>query len=94
MALDPHFNRFISYLTLFTIFMLILIRNTNELLVDEMPDLSDLDPDHFLFTPEGIGGVWEATEENRRDHFSKRFKQVVKDHVDPFPFEWRSVLVL
>lgn len=29
MALDPHFNRFISYLTLFTIFMLILITSSN-----------------------------------------------------------------
>ena len=33
----------------------------------------------YLFTPEKIGGQWEANETNRRDHFSKRFKQV-KEH--------------
>ena len=33
----------------------------------------------LLFTPEKIGGEWQANETNRRDHFSKRFK-AVKDH--------------
>lgn len=51
-----------------------------ELLVEEMPDLSGMNPEHFLFTPDKIGGEWDATENNRRDHFSKRFKEVVKDH--------------
>lgn len=51
-----------------------------ELLFKELPDLSDLDPEYFLFTPDKIGGQWETTETNRRDNFTKRFKKVVKDH--------------
>jgi integrase len=34
----------------------------------------------LLFTPEQIGGLWEAELGNRRDYFTKRFKRVVKDH--------------
>ena len=48
-------------------------------LLKEIPDLSDLSKKSFLFTPEKIGGDWEANDTNRRDHFSKRFKKV-KDH--------------
>jgi len=48
-------------------------------LLREIPDLSDLSKKSFLFTPEKIGGDWEANDTNRRDHFSKRFKEV-KDH--------------
>jgi len=48
-------------------------------LLKEIPDLSDLDKKLFLFTPEKIGGYWDANETNRRDHFSKRFKKV-KDY--------------
>lgn len=50
-----------------------------DILIDEIPDLSNLNPDDYLFTPRKIGGVWEATEQNKRDYFSKRFKKVVKD---------------
>jgi integrase len=53
-----------------------------KMLVDDLPDLSKLKGDDFLFTPTGIGGAWEATETNRRDNFSKRFKDVVKKHFD------------
>jgi integrase len=49
-----------------------------KILIDDLPDLSKLNGDHFLFTPTAIGGDWEATETNRRDNFSKRFKDVVK----------------
>ena len=36
----------------------------------------------FLFTPEKLGGKWDATEESKRDYFTKRFKKIVKDHFD------------
>lgn len=48
-------------------------------IIDLLPDLSKMNPDHFLFTPNQIGGEWEAEENNRRDNFSKRFK-IIKDH--------------
>jgi integrase len=51
-----------------------------EILIKDLPDLSSLNKDEFLFTPSKIGGEWIATENNRRDFFSKRFKTVVKDH--------------
>ncbi|RIA09388.1 hypothetical protein OE09_1220 [Flavobacteriaceae bacterium MAR_2010_72] len=51
-----------------------------DLLLDELPDLSNLDGEFYLFTPDKIGGTWDATEINRRDHFSKRYKDVVKNH--------------
>lgn len=51
-----------------------------EILWDELPDLSKLDKELLLFTPEQIGGMWNAEVNNRRDHFSKRFKKVVKNH--------------
>lgn len=51
-----------------------------EILIKDLPDLSDMNKDEFLFTPTKLGGEWIATENNRRDHFSKRFKTIVKDH--------------
>jgi integrase len=51
-----------------------------DILIQELPDLSHLKSTDFLFTPTKIGGEWIATENNRRDHFSKRFKNIVKDH--------------
>lgn len=50
------------------------------ILFDELPDLSMLDKESLLFTTDTIGGYWGATETNRRDYFSKRFKSVVKEH--------------
>jgi integrase len=50
------------------------------ILFDELPDLSKMDKESFLFTPDKIGAFWDANETNRRDHFSKRFRRVVKDH--------------
>jgi integrase len=51
-----------------------------EILIKDLPDLSTMKKDEFLFTPSKIGGEWNATENNRRDYFSKRFKTIVKDH--------------
>lgn len=53
-----------------------------EILLNKLPDLSKFDKNLFLFTANGIGQEWNATENNRRDSFSKRFKEVVKDHFD------------
>lgn len=50
-------------------------------LIDLLPDLSKMNATDYLFTPTQIGGEWEAEENNRRDHFSKRFK-TVKDHFE------------
>lgn len=48
-------------------------------IIDLLPDLTNNNPNHFLFTPTAIGAEWEAEENNRRDNFSKKFK-LVKDH--------------
>jgi integrase len=53
-----------------------------EILIKDLPDLSSMNKDEFLFTPFKIGGEWIATENNRRDYFSKRFKTIVKDHFE------------
>ncbi|MEC4005500.1 site-specific integrase [Flavobacterium sp. SUN052] len=49
-----------------------------QILIDDLPDISKLNPENYLFSPTGLGNEWEATENNRRDNFSKRFKEVVK----------------
>lgn len=49
-------------------------------IIEELPDLSKLDPEGYLFTPIKIGGKWDATDVNKTRHFSKRYKTVVKDH--------------
>ncbi|MFD1162872.1 tyrosine-type recombinase/integrase [Hwangdonia seohaensis] len=51
-----------------------------DLLLKELKDLSDMDGSLFLFTPDGIGGNWEATLGSRSGYFSKRFRKVVKEH--------------
>lgn len=53
-----------------------------EIMSNDLPDLSVLDPSLFLFTPDKIGGEWSTEISNKRDYFSKRFKSVVKDHFD------------
>ncbi|MEM5564154.1 tyrosine-type recombinase/integrase [Psychroserpens sp. AS72] len=50
-----------------------------DLLLKDLPNLSKLNKEDSLFTPDGIGGVWESELSNKRDYFSKRFKRVVKD---------------
>jgi integrase len=51
-----------------------------QLLIDALPDLSGLPKENLLFSPKGIGLHWESKLANRRDYFSKRFKEVIKDH--------------
>jgi integrase len=47
-----------------------------EILLNELPNLGELNPDNYLFSRYGLGTIWEATEVNRRDYFSKEFKDV------------------
>ena len=46
-----------------------------ELLLKDLPDLSNCNTTDFLFTPDGIG-QWDAKEVNRRNFFSDRFKKI------------------
>ena len=48
-------------------------------ILELLPDLTQMNKNHYLFTPTAIGGEWEAEENNRRDYFSKKFK-TVKDN--------------
>ncbi|WP_411895461.1 tyrosine-type recombinase/integrase [Winogradskyella sp. A2] len=50
------------------------------ILLKELPDITDMDQEAFLFTPHNIGGKWNASLESRRNYFSKRFRKVVKSH--------------
>ncbi|APQ18795.1 integrase [Maribacter hydrothermalis] len=50
-----------------------------EILLNLLPDLSNADPEHFVFTPYEIGGEWDVPERDKRNYYSKRFKKV-KDH--------------
>ncbi|MBT9187623.1 site-specific integrase [Zobellia russellii] len=50
-----------------------------EIMADLLPDTSQMIKTHSFFTPDGIGGEWDIAETNKRDYFSKRFKEV-KDH--------------
>jgi len=49
-----------------------------EILINDLPDISKLQKDLLLFTPEKIGGKWDTKINNRRDYFTKRFKKIVK----------------
>jgi hypothetical protein len=49
-------------------------------LLDDLPDLSNMNKDNPLFTPKGLGKIWNTSDQNKRDYFSKRFKKVVKEH--------------
>ncbi|MFH6769515.1 site-specific integrase [Gaetbulibacter aquiaggeris] len=49
------------------------------ILLESLPDLTASHPDSWLFTPGKIGGTWDTQEENKRNYFTKRFKQVVKE---------------
>jgi integrase len=52
-----------------------------DILIKQLPDLSQLNKNDFLFTPNEIGGKWETKENNKRNYFSKQFKKV-KDHFE------------
>ena len=47
-------------------------------MIGDLPDLSKYNLDSFLFTPTGFGQDWIKEPNNKRDYFSKRFKEVVK----------------
>jgi integrase len=49
-----------------------------EILINDLPNLTNSDPESFLFTPNGFGDNWETEENNKRDYFSKRFNENVK----------------
>lgn len=51
-----------------------------KILMRELGLLKGLDGDLLVFTPQKIGGEWKAELSPRRDYFSKRFKDIVKDH--------------
>jgi integrase len=46
------------------------------ILVEELSFLSKYKDSDFLFTPKGEPSDWDATDDNRRDYFTKKFKQV------------------
>lgn len=47
-----------------------------QILLDDIPDLNDLNPEHYLFTPDGLGAPCKTHLRNRRDYFSKQYKKV------------------
>ncbi|MFC5194820.1 site-specific integrase [Bizionia hallyeonensis] len=49
-----------------------------DIISEALPDLSLMDGDSILFTPDGIGKPWSTKIDNRRDYFSKRFKKIIK----------------
>ena len=51
-----------------------------DILFKELPDISKLDKNQLLFTPNKIGGYWDIKLTNRRDYFSKKYKEKVKDY--------------
>ena len=50
-----------------------------DILLNELPDISMLNKEDYLFTPDKIGGSWDTKVENKRNYFSKQFKKI-KDH--------------
>jgi len=51
-----------------------------DILFKELPDLTKFDSEDYLFGRKQIGEKWNATEDNKRNYFSKRYKIVVKEH--------------
>lgn len=51
-----------------------------EILWNDLPDLSAMDKESMLFSPDKIGVIWDTAIINKRNYFSKRFKKMVKDH--------------
>ena len=46
-----------------------------EILIKDL-NIAHLSGENLLFTPDALGGEWDANEGSRRDHFTKRFKKV------------------
>lgn len=49
-----------------------------EILLKDIPDLTQFDPESYLFTPLGFGQEWESNETSKRNYFGKRFKKIKK----------------
>mgnify|MGYP000698791752 CR=1 FL=1 len=58
---------------------LVKIKIIPDILIEQLPDISNLNQEDYLFTPDKIGGEWDTKENNKRDYFTKQFKKV-KDH--------------
>ncbi|WP_257984569.1 tyrosine-type recombinase/integrase, partial [Psychroflexus sp. MES1-P1E] len=58
---------------------LVKIKIIPDILIEQLPDLSKMNKNDYLFTPDKIGEAWETKEGNKRDFFTKQFKKV-KDH--------------
>tara|TARA_R110002050_G_scaffold204522_4_gene340210 strand:- start:144919 stop:145656 length:738 start_codon:yes stop_codon:yes gene_type:complete len=50
-----------------------------DIMLEALPDISIFDKNSFLFTPTGLGGDWNSSDNDKRNYFTKRFKKV-KDH--------------
>jgi len=49
-----------------------------DILLKEIPDVSHLAMDDYLFAKNAIGGQWDVSEESKRDYYTKSFKKVKK----------------
>ena len=47
-----------------------------EILLKEIPNLKDFDPNHPLFSKDSLGQKWSAKESSRKDYYTKQFKEV------------------
>jgi len=47
-----------------------------DLLLKDIPDISKLNPEFSLFTPEGVPGIWGISDEDKRGYFTKRYGKV------------------
>lgn len=57
---------------------LVKIKIIPDKLLQKLPDLTNFDPESFLFTPEGFGFPWATKETDKRGYFSKRFGKIKK----------------
>jgi integrase len=58
---------------------LVKIKIIPHILIEQLPDISNLNKEDYLFKPDKIGGKWDTKENNKREYFTKQFKKV-KDH--------------
>lgn len=49
-----------------------------DIVIDLLPDLSNLDQDSYFVTPFGFGHQWNTTEVNKRNYFSNLFLEKIK----------------
>ena len=50
-----------------------------DIMIKELPDLTQLDPNSLFITPYGFGAEWNATETSRRNGFSDLFRERFKN---------------